>query len=272
MDDNQNLPVSPDFSDIPALGDTQGLEAYLNNQALAAQGLPTAEQPDTPAQPVVTENQAQPAPQNPAQPDAGNTITLTREQLNAILASRGQAVPQQAQPRQPSEVYSPQEQVFIQRALAQGYSLTQINDFLTKQKGQASRNPALEQRLAGIENYLRTQEYKAAESEFISRLSAFGDKWGLSEQDLVAFGNEALKNGINIAMGNVNLEKVFRAIYPDQYAIRSQRMNPTNSSQIYGGTSIPESGRVAAAKLEDAYVDAFLKGAMPNQYALLNKK
>ena len=49
-------------------------------------------------------------------------------------------------------------------------------------------------------------------------------------------------------------------------------MTPTNSPQIYGGTSIPESSRANAAKAEDAYVEAFLKGAMPNQYGMLNKK
>jgi hypothetical protein len=49
-------------------------------------------------------------------------------------------------------------------------------------------------------------------------------------------------------------------------------MAPTNSSQIYGGTSIPEGNRTATSKLEDAYVENFLKGAMPNQYGMLNKK
>ena len=275
MDDNQQT-SAPDFSDIPALGDTQGLENYLNNEALAAQGLPT-EQPAAPEQPNEQTQQpaqtAQTAQQTQQNPNP-NTITLTREQLNAILASRGQVAqqPQQRQSqvqRQPS--YSAQEQQFIINALSRGFSLEQINQFLMQQKSGASNNAAM-QRVAQIEQYLREQEYKAAETAFINKLSDFGDKWGLSEQDLVTFGNEALKHGINIASDNINLEMVFRAIYPDQYAIRSRRMTPTNSSQIYGGTNIPEGSRASASKLEDAYVENFLRGAMPNQYGMLNKK
>lgn len=292
MDDNQNLnPTVPDFSDIPALGDVQGLETYLNNQALAAQGLPVqnttqpaatetsaAASAAPAAQPAATQS-AQPAAQ-PAQP-ADNTITLTREQLSAILASKGQApagVQPQQQPAQRQPAYTAQEQVFISRALQQGYSLDQINQFLkTQRPGNGTGNgngqdPALAQRIAQVEQYLRTQEYKQAEAAFVDKLSNFGSKWGLSEQDLVNFGNEALKHGINIATDSIDLEMVFRAVYPDQYAIRSRRMTPTNSSQIYGGTSISEGNRASAAKLEDAYVENFLKQTMPNQYGMLNKK
>ena len=285
MDNNQNIPATPDFSDIPALGDTQGLETFLNNQALAQQGLPVQETPA--AQPAADQTaqasaQAQAQPAAPAaQPAAstsqpgtpgGDTITLTRDQLNAILAGR-QAQPQQQQPVQRGPAYTPQEQTFIQRALARGYSLEQINNFLANQRSGANRtDPLVEQRIAQVEQYLKNQEYKAAESAFVNKLSDFGGKWGLSEQDLVAFGNEALKHGINIAMENVDLEMVFRAVYPEQYAIRSRRMTPTPASQIYGGTSVPEANRASASKLEDAYVEAFLKGAMPNQYGMLNKK
>ena len=285
MEDNQNIPASPDFSDIPALNDVSGLEAYLNNEALAAQGLPvqpSTTQPDAPAsQPAVASQPSADIPAQPAAPAQGDTITLTREQLNAILASGQASAPgaQQAKPQAPVQqkeaAYTAQEQQFIAKALAQGYSLRQINDFLVRQRGSQGTmtvNPALEQRLAQVEQYLKTQEYKAAETAFINRLSDFGSKWGLSEQDLVTFGNEALKQGINIAVGDVNLETVFRAVYPDQYAIRLKRMTPTTSSQIYGGTSIPEGNRTNASKIEDAYVDAFLKGTMPNQYAAFNKK
>jgi hypothetical protein len=269
---------TPDFSDIPALGDSQGLENYLNNEALASQGLPTQEKPA--AQAPATEQPAEQPAQQPA-PAPADTITLTREQLNAILASRGQAPQQGAQapvqrpvqPQQPQQSftgYSQQERTFIANALAKGYSLEQINNVLNNQGRRL--DPAMEQRIAAVENYLKTQEYKSAENAFINKLSDFGNKWGLSEQDLVVFGNEALKHGINIAVENVNLETVFRAVYPEQYAIRSRRMAPTSSSQIYGGTSIPESSRASTSKLEDAYVESFLKGAMPNQYAALNKK
>lgn len=276
MNENDNIQHS-DFSDIPALGDTQGLENYLNNEALANQGLPTS-QPNT-ADNSATGTADASAGQAPAASNTGaaDTITLTKEQLNAILASRGQAAPVQTRVPQPNTppvqnpVYSAQEQTFIAKALAQGYSLTQINDFLARQNGAQNRNPVLEQRLNQVEQYLRTQEYKAAENAFVSKLSDFGTKWGLSEQDLVTFGNAALSQGINIAMDNINLETVFRAIYPEQYAIRSRRMAPTSTSQIYGGTSFPEGSRANASKLEDAYVEAFLKGAMPNQYAASKK-
>lgn len=273
MGNENNIPQTPDFSDIPNLGDTQGLETFLNNEMLAAQGLQpqetSAAQPAQPADPAATT----PTTPAPAAGGNGDTITLTREQLNAILASRGQA-PAATNPAQPkSSGYSAQDQVFIARALQQGYSLEQINNFLVQQRGQAGRiAPVLEQRLSQVEQYLKEQEYVQAETAFINKLSDFGNKWGLSEQDLVIFGNAALQKGINIAVGNVDLEAVFRAIYPEQYGIRSRRMTPTNSSQIYGGTNIPEGSRVNAARAEDAYVEAFLKGAMPNQYGMLNKK
>lgn len=288
MENDNNIPNNvPDFSDIPALGDVQGLENYLNNEALAAQGIQVQnQQPAQPnqgeqqqAQQQVQQQQTQTQTQQQTQPQqqSNDTITLSREQLNAILASRGQMPQQAQQPQQQVQpkapVYSAQEQQFISRALAQGYSLDQINRFLSTQRGNVTRtNPVLEQRLAQVEQYLRTQEYKTAETAFINKLSDFGNKWGLSEQDLVNFGNTALQHGINIAGNNVDLEMVFRAIYPEQYSIRSRRMTPTNSSQIYGGTSIPEGSRASASKLEDAYVENFLKGAMPNQYGTLNKK
>jgi hypothetical protein len=281
FDNENNITQTPDFSDIPALGDTQGLETFLNNEMLAAQGLQPQEtpaaQPAQPADPAAIT----PATPAPAAGGGGDTITLTREQLNAILASRGQAPaatnPAQARPATPVQTrnsgYSAQDQAFIVKALQQGYSLEQINNFLVQQRGQAGRiDPVLEQRLAQVEQYLKEQEYTQAETAFINKLSDFGNKWGLSEQDLVTFGNAALQKGINIAVGNIDLETVFRAVYPKQYAIRSRRMTPTNSSQIYGGTNIPEGSRANAARAEDAYVEAFLKGAMPNQYGMLNKK
>lgn len=76
--------------------------------------------------------------------------------------------------------------------------------------------------------------------------------------------------GINLA--NVtDVEAVFRAVYPEQYAIRSQRIAGASASQIYGGASAMETPRAASSKLEDAYVDAFLKQAMPNAYGMHTK-
>ncbi len=286
---NQN-----DFSGIPALGDTQGLENYLNNAALAAQGLPTPEQPAPApaAQPAANPAQPNPAEQPAAQPAAqpsaqplGNASApqqgFTRDQVAAIVAQADAIRAQQAQrqaapqgnPQRQTFQYTDQERNFVITAMQRGYSLDQINQVIMQRRGQAGNvNNATEQRIAAVENYLRTQEYRQAEEAFVNKLSAFGDKFGLSEQDLVTFGDAAIKKGINIAMPNVDLETVFKAIYPEQYAIRLQRMTPTNTSQIYGGTSIPEGNRAAASKVEDAYVDAFLKQAMPNQFSMLNKK
>lgn len=285
------------FSDIPALDDVQGLENYLNNQALAAQGLPVQQQAQSQQQAQPTQQQAQPAAQpaaNPAQPAQQQAQGLpqgqiTREDLAKIMqkvdeinnrvaqnpVAGGQP---QAQRQQQSFTYTDQERNFVINAMQRGYSLDQINQVIMQRRAQAGgygfnqQNNALEQRMNNLEQYLRSQEYRQAEAAFIDKLTAFGSKFGLSENDLVTFGNAAAAKGINIAMPNIDLETAFRAIYPDQYAIRIQRMTPTNTSQIYGGTSIPESNRVAAAKAEDAYVDAFLKQAMPNQYGMLNKK
>ena len=287
-----------DFSGIPALGDVQGLENFLTNQNLAAQGLPTqpaqptqpAAQPAAPANPAPAATPAQPATPaaQPAAPSL-NPGNVTREDIAAILqkldainSGRAAQPAPQAQPRPatqpaaPQFTYTDQERNFVINAMQQGYSLSQINQVIMQRRTQngyaPQNNTAIEQRMNNLEQYLRSQEYKQAETVFVDRLTTFGNKFGLSEQDLVTFGNAALQKGINIAVPNVDLETVFRAVYPEQYAIRVQRMTPTNTSQIYGGTSIPEGNRASAAKAEDAYVDAFLRQTMPNQYGMLNKK
>lgn len=297
MDDNN---VS-NFSDIPALGDEQGLNTFLQNEALAAQGIqpvteqPAAQQGTSPAPanapaastapvqptgaqaPAASNGQVPPiAPIGSAQPAGG--VQLTPEQL-AQIAAKVQTMnttPSVAQ-RPVVQSYTEQERAFINQALAQGYGLDQINATIMRHRAGtnptvSNQNAALTQQVEQIKQYLQNQEYQNAQNAFITKLSSFGDKFGLSEQDLVTFGNEAMKKGINIALPNVDFETVFRAVYPDQYRIRMQRMTPTNASQIYGGTSIPESGnRAAASRMEDAYVDSFLKQAMPNQFQM-NKK
>lgn len=265
------------FSDIPSLGDAEGLDNYLQAQALQAQGITPVEQPQTQIQPteVPAKQQAPQEPQQPvAQPGAQN---FTREQLQAVLSRLDEINAKVAQPTQPASTsqsqtaYSDKERAFIIDALNKGYSMEQINSVILKNRNTTpnnNQNVQIEQRMAALERYIRSQEYQAAESAFIDKVSAFGNKWGLSEQDLVTFGNAALNKGINIAMANVDLETVFRAIYPEQYAIRSQRMQPTHTSQIYGGTSVPEGNRRSAAKAEDLYVESFLKSTMPNQYGI----
>lgn len=271
------------FSGVPSLNDVQGLEDYLNNENLRQIGLGTDPQNPLNNGQEPNSNAGNSAQETPTQgQDSGQPqgVQYTSDQVNQLIQQvqslQAQLAQQQQQQIQHQQIqrqvaqpqptgYSAQQRQFINEALNRGYSMEQIMDVLNKRTAQNQAQAQINQRLDKIDEYLRTQEYKRAESEFISRLSAFGDKWGLSEQDLVTFGTEAYKKGINIA--NVtDLDTVFRAVYPSQYAIRSQRMNNTNTSQIYGGSSIPESSRVNAAKAEDAYVDAFFKQTMPNQY------
>lgn len=297
-----------DFSDIPALGDEQGLNTFMQNQALIAQGV-TPVQPAPAAQPqaqAAAGNQGatvvppttqgvvagQPAPQAaqgtipPAAAAQGqpgglqiqgiDPNNITRNDVQQIMAGINNVNRQLAagRPQAPAQSgYTAQETAFIQDALSKGYSLPQIQSVIAQRRAQAmgGANTQIEQRMAALENYLKTQEYQNAQNAFIEKLTEFGNKFGLSEQDLVTFGQTAMTKGINIAMPNVDMETVFRAVYPEQYSIRKQRMTPTNSSQIYGGTSIPEGNRAQASRIEDAYVDAFLAKAMPNQFQM-NKK
>lgn len=284
MNENDQT-FTPDFSDVPALGDTQGLENYLNNAALASQGLPTDTQPA--ATTVQQEQSVQPTATTqttPAQP-AGPAITpqtqqFTPEQLaeiaNRVAAIQAQTGVQQKVPQVTTGGYTQQEQAFINAALRRGYNLAQINQTIMQNRAKngvvTPQSNAMEQRITEIEQFLRSQQYLQAQNAFIAKANSFASKWGLSDADLETFANEALKHGINIADEKVDMEMVFRAVYPQQYAIRSQRMTPTNASQIYGGTSIPEGNRANASKIEDQYVEAFLKGTMPNQYAASNKK
>lgn len=273
MNTNDNL---QNFSDIPSLSDTEGLESFMQNEALKEQGLPPVTQD---AQPV----QEQPT-QQPQVEDNSSALkapeNYTSGQISQILAQLDNINRRlnASQPQAPAQTaaYSNTERNFITEALNRGYSIDQINQVILQRRNAAaattSKNVAIESRIAAMEEYLRSQEYKTAETAFINKISAFGDKWGLSEQDLVTFGNAALSKGINIAMPNTDLEAIFRAVFPEQYAIRSQRMTPTNTSQIFGGTSVPENYNRTSSRAEDAYVESFLKNSMPNQYGMLNKK
>lgn len=271
-----------DFSGIPSLSDEQGLSQFLQQQELAAAGFgaaPSAAQPQEQAQPAAQAQPAQPAAQPAPQAQPEQPRTYTQEDLAEILAQVDAIRQRQAQMQpkpasQPSAqlqgrapAYSPQEVRFINLALAQGYSMAAIQNAINSRRAQGGYNPQvanLEQRMDALQRYLATQEYREAEAEFVDKLTEFGDKFGLSEQDLVTFGQTAMQKGINIAVGNVDLEAVFRAIYPDQYAIRSQRIAQANSSQIYGGSSAAEPTGVQSQKAAAEYARQFLLGRMPN--------
>lgn len=266
------------FSGIPSLEDTQGLENYMTNSQTEDFGfnsqVPAAlqQQPQAPATPAVET----PAQQEPA-PSAAPTFTSEQvAQIVARLQANQNAQPAQRQVQQPlpshntSSAYTPQQAQIIKQLVDRGVPLERI---LASLNGNRQQNAAQQQvlnRLQGIEQYLQNQQYKTEEANFINKMTTFGDKFGLSESDLVTFGNQALAMGINLA--NVtDVEAVFRAVYPEQYAIRSQRIAGASASQIYGGASAMETPRAASSKMEDAYVDAFLKQAMPNAYGMHTK-
>ena len=268
------------FSGIPSLDDAQGLEQFMTNSQAEDFGfnsqVPAALQQQ---EPQPTPAAGQPAPQEPT--PAPTAPTFTSEQVAQIVA-RLQASNQNTQPaqRQPlpntvpqtaqQSAYTPQQAQTIKRLIDAGVPLEKIMASLNGNRQQNAAQQQVLNRLQGIEQYLQNQQYKAEEANFINKMTTFGDKFGLSESDLVTFGNQALAMGINLA--NVtDVEAVFRAVYPEQYAIRSQRIAGASASQIYGGASAMETPRAASSKLEDAYVDAFLKQAMPNAYGMHTK-
>lgn len=268
------MPNEELFSGIPTLEDTQGLENYMNNAALESMGIsdnvPAALQPAE--QPSAT---PEPAPQQPSAPQ------YTSEQVAQIVAqaqqmlqnSQAQQVRQpQRQPVSPTPtgVYTPQQAEIIKQLIDRGVSIDRIQQALNSGNAQAATQNAVLQRLNSLEQYLQNQQYVAAQNAFIDKMSTFGNKFGLSESDLVTFGNKAMSMGINLTTVS-DIETVFRAVYPEQYAIRSQRLSGAASAPIYGGASTPEAPRAAASKMEDAYVDQFLRSAMPNQYGMNTK-
>lgn len=273
------MPNDELFSGIPSLGDEAGLESYMNNETLGNLGLgadntPAALQTQDPA-PVAAPAPAQepaPAPAAPAAPqytaDQIAQIVARNQQLEAHMAQN--AARRAAQPA-PQSAYTPQQAGIIKQLIDKGVSLDRIQAAL---QGRVQNNAAQAQlaaRLANLEGYLQNQQYLAAQNEFVDKMTAFGGKFGLSETDLVTFGNKAMSMGINLTEVS-DVEAVFRAVYPEQYAIRSQRISSNSSSQIYGGSAVAEPTRASAAKLEDAYVDQFLRNSMPNQYGMYAKK
>ena len=263
------------FSGIPAIGDDAGLEQYLNGSALTNMGFgnqdptPAAlQQTATPAAPAEpTQQPATPAPATPATP-ATNVPQFTAEQVAEIIArSRQQAQQPTPAPRPTASPYSAQQIATIKQLLDRGVSVDRIYAALNGNRQQAAQQNVMAQRLMAIEQHLQQQQYVASQNAFIDKMTTFGDKFGLSEDELVTFGNKAQSMGINLIDVN-DVEAVFRAVYPEQYAIRSQRLAGASNSQIFGGSSVQENSRAAASKLEDAYVDQFLKRSMPNQYGM----
>lgn len=273
------------FSGIPSLNDDTGLQTYLNNQQLTSLGIPNTEV-ETPAQgqqPVAQPVQsAQPAAQptvqeQPTLQSAGYSVEdvnriLARnaeleKQVNAMVRPTTPATftPTRTTVTTPTPRYSANQINLIKQALDQGATIEQIQAALSRKTVQDGASKELLDKVNAIENYLQQSAYDKAQTEFVNKLTAFGDKFGLSENDLVVFGNTALAKGINIAQVS-DLESVFRAIYPEQYAIRVQRMQHTPTSQIFGGSTMFINPTAMSEQAADNYVEGFLKGAMPNQY------
>lgn len=260
------------FEGLPGLADTEGLTNFINQQQAQAQNpqanIPPMLQPQNQEQ----ENPAQDNPQPQAQPQVYNIggVQYTAAQLEQIVNQNKAMVQRQAiaaQQSQPKSAYTPEQAAIIKELINRGVPMERIQNALHQNTAQAQMN----QRMQNIETYLQQQQYAIEESAFIDKMTNFGDKFGLNEDDLVEFANVALSKGINVAQVT-DVEAVFRALYPEQYAIRMQRMSAQPSSQMFGGSSIPEMPRANASKLEDSYVDAFLKSAMPNQYNQYNRK
>ena len=277
------------FSGIPSLNDDTGLQTYLNNQQLTSLGIANTEvETSAQGQQPVVQPTTQPgqSAQSVAQPTVQEQPTLqgagyTVEDVNRILARNAELEKQvnaMARPTTPTTFtptrtpvttptprYSANQINLIKQALDQGATIEQIQAALSRKSVQDGTSKELLDKVNAIENYLQQSAYDKAQTEFVNKLTAFGDKFGLSENDLVVFGNTALAKGINIAQVS-DLESVFRAIYPEQYAIRVQRMQHTPTSQIFGGSTMFINPTAMSEQAADNYVEGFLKGAMPNQY------
>ena len=278
MQDENNI-----FSGIPSLDDDQGLAQYLEQQTVSqfdnGNEIPNALQQTNSneggsnTQDVNTQPQVQSTNPTYSAEQVQNIInTIHQQYAQQTQQAQRQAAPQPQRQVQQAPTYSQAELNAINQMLARGYSLEQVLAAVQNNRARTGvqRDPALVQKINNIEQYLYNQQYKAEQTAFIDKMTTFGNRLGLSENDLVTFGNAALAQGINLI--NVpDVEKVFKMIYPEQYAIRTQRMSNTQTSQIYGGTSVPETNRALNEKAMDAYVDSFLKRSMPNQYGMQRK-
>lgn len=267
------MPNEELFSGIPSLDDTQGLESYMSNATLESMGLgdgtsvpgalQTNETPSTTESneenvPIYTADQVQQIIANAqaqAQQQAQAQYYQAMQQQQAAAATQRQQSP-----------YTPRQQAIIKELIDRGVPMERIQQALNGNR----QDNAMMQRLQNVEAYLQNQQYLAEQNAFIDKMTAFGDKFGLTENDLVTFGNKAMTMGINLTTVS-DIETVFRAVYPDQYAIRSQRLAGASSAPIYGGSNTPEAPRAASSRMEDAYVDQFLKRSMPNQYGMNTK-
>lgn len=263
------------FEGIPSLEDENGMQNYVTEQDIqaATEGLPS--------EPAMLQQSPEPAAKNPTE---YTEPVYTKAQVDALIAQQlqqQQNYMQQAQQnaqRQQSQAYNSnyvnadnyqaieaQKQDIINRLRANGVPEARIQAALNEGRQRSTLNL----RMNAIEQQLQAQQYQKEESAFVDKMVGFGNKFGLTENDLVTFANKAYSQGMNVAQIPAEyLENVFRAVYPQQYAVRMQRMSTNANTQLYGGVSVNETPRASASKAEDAYVEAFLRGSMPNQYKI----
>lgn len=278
MQDENNI-----FSDLPGLGDEEALNQYLNNQVvneiIPNTQTPSLAQPNQNVQEQNTQPNSTPNPTESTTTPNNTPKTYTYDEVQAMLSQERQmqqklqqnAIPNIGNVRPSNNAYSPQELNAINNLLSRGYSLEQIMSAVQsnrmKHGATASTDPRIINKINNIEKYLQQQQYQEEQNAFIDKMTEFGNKFGLSEDDLVTFGNVAMSKGINL-INTPDVEIIFKALYPEQYAIRMQRISNPQTSQIYGGTSVPENQNANTSKLEDAYVESFMKRSMPNQYGM----
>lgn len=260
--------MNEEITQLPALDDETGLQNLLQQKEMQSIGIVPQPTQNTgtqaPAQPVQPAAVAQPTQQGPV---------YTEAQVQAILqqqaAARQTVAPQQQVPQQqPAQgvAYSERQTQLVVEAMRRGIPLDRIVNALNTNRQMGSPDYA-QQLMSKVEElqqrFNQIEESKVAE-QFESKMTAFGNKLGLSERDLYTFGTKALENGINILYVN-DIEAVFRGLYPEQYALRVQRAQPQATSQIYGGSNVGTTSQ-DTEKYAQQYAEQFLKNTMPNYY------
>ena len=267
------MPNEEIFSGLPGLEDTAGLEEFLNQETLKGLGFEnpvTQTQTQAPAQNQDV-NQTIPAPQFTSE-DIQAIITKNQALENQIQQFNAQRQVSQNQNPNQSQSQNPQanrQTEIIKQLIDRGVPLERIVSAMQNKNSTDPNKNILMQKVSQMEQYLQKQQYEAELNGFVDKMTSFGNKLGLSENDLVVFGEKAFAEGIDIRTVR-DVETVFRALYPEQYSIRSQRLSNQNSSQIFGGSSMQEAPRVANSKAIDSYVESFLKQSMPNSYPTRN--
>lgn len=248
------------FEGIPSLKDETGLQNQLEQDVLSQLGINGQPQTTAPVQAPVTANPVPPVAPTPApltQP--AQPQTFTEEQVKQLLQRYAATIQPQADPEAIKRAQI--EQAINTEAARQGVSREQIIQQLRARAQQAQNNPVLE-KVNSLEAKLQQMQQQEEAAVFENNLRTFGNKLGLSEEDLVYFGTKAYETGINLLYVK-DYESVFRGLFPEQYALRIRRASSPAAPQVYGGSAVGNTN-IDNTRLEDQYVDRFLQQSMPN--------